>query len=333
MKFTADYLFVKSVVTVDDNAVDSCLWTFHDTHFQGNGVAFDFRFDGHKLEEEVAVVHVEVGYGVFVFCRTLVEQCLVVDVTRLDAENVVECRRRIDCVACPRDVGNEVLFAFFHINVDIYGLFVVLSYAVAYDASIAVAQFVIFLDDEVQVVFVVRFHEFFLAEKVEQLSFFVGFLHYSLNLVVAQHLVAGNIDFMNLYLFVLVDVDVDNHFVFLADVRSQSDVDCYVAEALLLEKCSDDIFCSVDDVLGNLVARHQAEALFQFLFFTLFATSVVDFRDTRLLAQVEHEPRFVAVDFFNANLNFREQSLAPEAFGRIGDVIARNFHHVTDRQA
>ena len=92
-ELTADNLFIKAVVTVDDDAVDTSLRTFDDTHLESNRVTLHLRFDWNELEEQVTVIHIEVGNGIVVFHRTLVQQSLVVNVAGLHAENGIEVSR------------------------------------------------------------------------------------------------------------------------------------------------------------------------------------------------------------------------------------------------
>ena len=144
VQFAADHFFVQTVVSIDDNAVDCGLGTFGDAHFERDGIAFDFRFDWDELEEQVAVVHIQVGHGVVVFQRALVQERLVVDIACLHAEDGIKCGRGVHGVSGPSDVGNEVLLSFFHGDEHVDKFVVVGSDAVAYDSSIAIAQFVVF---------------------------------------------------------------------------------------------------------------------------------------------------------------------------------------------
>ena len=108
-------------------------------------------------------------------------------------------------------------------------------HAVAQDFGVAVAKLVVFLDDESEVGLIVLFHEFFLAEKVQEFRLLVGFLHCALDFVVRQHVIAVDIYFVDFHLFVFVDVDVHNHLVLLAEVGRLRDVDIHVSEAFLLK--------------------------------------------------------------------------------------------------
>ena len=167
-----------------------------------------------------------------------------------------------------------------------------------------------------------------MAEQVDKTLFLVGLFHYSLQLLVGKHLVSGDIYFVNLDFLVLVDYNVDNHFVLVAQVGCLPYVYFHVVESFLLEVCRYDFFRAVDDVLRNLVAYHQVQTFLNVFPLAFFHSVVVDLRYARLLAQVEQQPRLVTANLFYADLNLREQSLSPESFCRIGYVLARNLDYV-----
>ena len=112
---------------------------FHNPHFQCDGIAFDFRLDRDELEEQVALVHIEVGHGIVILHRAFVEECLVVDIAFFHSEDVVEHRRRVDCVASPCDVGDEILLTFFHFDEHVDIFLVIACHAVFQDFGVAVA--------------------------------------------------------------------------------------------------------------------------------------------------------------------------------------------------
>ena len=105
-------LFVKTVVTVDNHVVDSRLGAFNDAHFQCDGVAGDFAFDGHEVIEKITLVHVEVGYCIVVFGKAFVHQLLVVDVAGAHVEVGVEHVGGINGISDPVDVLDVVFVAF-----------------------------------------------------------------------------------------------------------------------------------------------------------------------------------------------------------------------------
>ena len=331
-QLAAYYLLIQAVVAVDHDVVDASLRTLDHPHLERNAVALDFRLDRHELEEEVSVVHIQVGNGVVVLKGALVEQFLVVHIAGFHSEDCVESRRRVDGVASPRNVGDIVFLTLLDVDMHVDKVVFVSRHAVAQDFGVAVAKFVVFLDDESEVGFVVLLHEFFLAEKIQEFRLLVGFLHCALDFVVRQHVIAVDIYFVDFYLFVFVDVDVHNHLVLLAEVGRLRDVDIHVSEAFLLEVGRNDFFCALHDVLRDLVAWIQVQPLLQLLALVFLHAVVVDLRDARLLAQVEQQPSLVAAHFFYFYLDFREQTLSPESLCGACDGVAWDFHNVAHRQ-
>ena len=129
-QFAAYHFLVELVVAVDDDVVDACLRALGDAHFKRYAVAFDFAFDGYEVEEQIAVVHVEVAHGVVVLGEALVHVLLVVYVAGLHVEVGGEHVRRVYRVAHPADVLDVIAVSFVEFYVHVDGLFVVRYHAV-----------------------------------------------------------------------------------------------------------------------------------------------------------------------------------------------------------
>ena len=329
-EFAAYDFFVEAVVAVDDDVVDTCLRTFHDAHFQGDAVAFDVFFDGYELEEEVSVVHIQRVDCIVVGAEAFVHVLLVVHVAGLHSEDVVEYGVGVYGVAYPVDVFDVVAFAFVDGDVYVDEFFVVGHDAVADDDGVAVSFFVIFFDDSVEVVLVVLFDEFFLAEEVYQLVFFVGFLHCALDLVGREDLVAGDVYFVYFDFAAFVYGDVYDHLVAVAEVFVQCDFDFGVTEAFVGEVFASDAFDTVDDVLCDLVAFHQLQRFLEVFAFAFFHSDVVDFGNTGLGAQFQFEPCFVAVSFEDFDASLSEEALSHESFDGVTEFVAGDFEAVAD---
>ncbi len=84
-ELAAYHLLIQLVVAVDHHAVDACLRPFDHAHLKRYAVAMDALLDGHKVEEEVAVVGIQTGHGIFVFIGALVEHLLVVYIAGVHA--------------------------------------------------------------------------------------------------------------------------------------------------------------------------------------------------------------------------------------------------------
>ena len=66
IKLTTDHLFIQTVVTVDNDIVDSSLRTFGYSHFKINRVAVDILLNRCEIEEKIAVVHIVIGNRVII---------------------------------------------------------------------------------------------------------------------------------------------------------------------------------------------------------------------------------------------------------------------------
>ena len=207
-------------------------------------------------------------------------------------------------------------------------------HAIAHDACIAIAKFVILFNNTILVFVVVGGNELLLTEplsEVEEASF-VGFLHCTLDLAVAQHLVAVDIDFMDANLRVLVNHDVNNHLVLLAQVFLLNHLNGGLVEALVGKILLNDNFNTVGNVRCHLVAWGETQTLNHVLLLATLHAQVVHLRDTGLLLKVEFEPSLVAIHLFHLDLHLGEQALTPEALSGVLDVFARNFHALTNRK-
>ena len=332
-QFAANHLFVEAVVTVNHHLVDGSLFAFEHAHFQCDGVAFNLTFNRNELVEQITVVHVKVGNCVVVLLSAFVEQFLVVYIAFFNAEHIVEYASGIHGVAHPVDVADVVFLAFVDSEIDVDGLFVVVHHAVLHDDGIAVAFFVIFVDDELLVGFKIVGHEFLLAEEANKVALFVGFFHSVFHSLVGEHFVAVDVDFVHFDFFVLVNYDVNNHLVFVAEVLALHNVHVGILEAFVVEIVLNNQLGTVGNVHVHLVAFHQAEALLKVFALAFFHAFVVDLRYAGLLAKLKFEPSLVVVDFFDVDFHLREQTLTPQALSCVGDVVARDFHHLTNGKA
>ena len=156
------------------------------------------------------------------------------------------------------------------------------------------------------------------------LSALVGLLHGALDAAVAQHLVAVDVYLVHLYLGVLVDHDVDNHLVLLAQVFSLVDLAGHFLKALVLEVFFHNHLDAVGNVGGHLVAHLQPKLLGDVLLLAFFHAHIVDDRHTRLLAQHKLEPCLVAIYLVDLDLHLGKEALVPESLGSIGDLVARD---------
>ena len=131
---------------------------------------------------------------------------------------------------------------------------------------------------------------------------------------------------MHLHLVVLIDHNIHNHLVLLAEVFLLIYAHGCVLEALAIVVFLDNLACTGSDIGRNLVALGEAKSQLDILALALFHAYVVDFRDTGLLAKLYFEPRLVAADFLHLDFHRGEELLAPEALCCHLDIITGNLH-------
>ncbi len=208
--------------------------------------------------------------------------------------------------------------------------FVVRHNAVGHDTSVAEAFFVIFLEDEIEVVSIVAFNEFLLAEYFEEVKALVSLLHRTLNGTVGEDFVSVNIYFVYLDLVVLVDYDVDKSFVFVREVFVQVYFHVCISETFVGIVFLDDSLGAVHDILGNLVTTHELETLLQVFNLTFLCADIVHLTYTGLCAELDFQPGLVAGHLFELDTRLSKESLLHESLHGVCDVIARNGHTVAD---
>ena len=160
-----------------------------------------------------------------------------------------------------------------------------------------------------------------LAEDFPQVLLLVGLLHRALEFAVAQHLVAVDVNLVDLDFLVLINVDVDDDLVLLAQVGHLHDFTRGLAETLVGIVFLYNELDAVGDVGRHLATGLETQALHDLFLLTALHAVVVHLGHAGLLAQVKHQPGLVLVNLFNKNLNLGEQSLAPKTLGSRLDIV------------
>ena len=119
----------------------------------------DSLLDGHELEEEIAIIEIEVGDGIVILLGTLGEILLIIDISGEDTEHLVEGLSGIDGITDPRDIGDIILLTLLDSDEDIDRLIIKLSHRVMQDLGVAITHLIILLDDSVEVILEVTIHE------------------------------------------------------------------------------------------------------------------------------------------------------------------------------
>ena len=164
---------------------------------------------------------------------------------------------------------------------------------------------------------------------MEQVSFLVGLFHRPFDFPVRKHLISFDIYFVNLDFLFLIDINVNDHLVFVGEVVGLLDIHLGIFEALLFEMFLDNRRGAVYDIGRYLVSFDQAQTHFQVFPFALFDTVIIDLRDTGLLFQLDFEPRFIAIGFGPFDNHIREESLPPKFLGGIGNSVTRDFNDLS----
>mgnify|MGYP000688889597 CR=1 FL=1 len=75
----------------------------------------------------------------------------------------------------PGYIAEVVFLSFLNLHEDVYRAVIVGLDTVCHDDGVTITQFVVFVDNQLFVRFVVVLNEFLGAEQIEQLALFVGF--------------------------------------------------------------------------------------------------------------------------------------------------------------
>ena len=329
-QLAAYHFLVELVVAVDHHFVHAGLRTLDHTHLQGDRVALYFLLDRDKLEEQVAVVEVEVRHGVVILGGALVEHLLIVDIAWIHAEIRVEHVGRIDRIAHPGYVADVILASFVdtHEHVDL--AVIVFRHGIVCDARVAVSQFVVFLYQTVQVILKVALHKFLLAEYFQDVAVLVGFLEGAFHFFVRQHLISLHVDPVDLDAVVAVHRHVEYGIVLLRKIGLLCDLYACVLETLLGVILFDDFFRLGYDIGCELLSRHHSKAFVQILFLAAFHSLEAHLRHSGLLLQRYFKPHLVAGDLVDVDLDFGVETLSPESAHRVGYCRSRDVHAVPD---
>ncbi|EJW90521.1 hypothetical protein EVA_21373 [gut metagenome] len=253
-EFATNHVFINAVVAGNAYVVERGLLTFANAHFEVDGVAVYIDFDGVEVVEYVTIVVVEVTDSVFVLVESFVELSLVVNVALLHLQQMLQEVGVIHSISHPRNVAEIIFGAFVEVDVHVDVLVVYGFHAVVFDYGITVAPGIQFVNEESLIFFVFFGKELFGAEDVDE-TLLVRFFHRLFQLAHVFGVSTSDENLVDLDLFVLVNIDVEEYAVVAYDVLALYDVDLTVLEALLFEVTLDVEFGAVDVVLVNLATR------------------------------------------------------------------------------
>ena len=274
---TTHHILIDTVVTTDDNLVDSGLLSFHDAHFQVDGVTFNVHF--HRVEgvEQVTVVIVQVTDGIIIAHQTFIEQFLIIYVTTLHMEQAFELGRRINGVTHPSDVTQIIFLTFIYMHEDIYRTFIKRGNAVFHNHGITVTQLIVLVDNQLLVSLVILIRELFGTEDIDQLVLLIGLLHHTLQLLGTDGFIAFESNLVDFDLIFLVDVHLYDDLIFLCRIIYLHHFHLRVLETLFIVITLDDGGGTVDGIWSYLSTLDHADAGLKFIAFRLLRTYDSDF--------------------------------------------------------
>ncbi len=170
-------------------------------------------FDRYDGGEEVTMVCIKARHCVLIFAEAFFEHLLVVCLSGVHSQIGVKGLCGVDCVADPFYVADVVFLSFVNSQEHVYRFVIVFSHAVMRDLSIAITEFVIFVNNSCAVIGKIAVNELFLAEKLQQVAVLVGLFHCPLELAVREHFVAVDINLVYLNLAVFIHIHVENHMI------------------------------------------------------------------------------------------------------------------------
>ena len=303
-----------------------------DADVEGDGVPLHLGLHGHHVGKEVAVIGVEVGDRILVLRDALHQLLLIVDIAGTHTEDLLELEGRVLGVADEVDRLDVVLRSLVDLDVDIDLLTVVrLVDRVPQDLCVAVALGVIGLEDILQVLLVLLFHELLRTEDLEdtapgalgEVEDLIRLLHSAPQGVVAEHLVADEVDGRDLRLRILIDVKDHHHIAGTGVVLEDGGTHLDVAESLSVIESLDLNLGPVENIgrdegpLGERLEATVAEILLLALLHPIELKS----GQPRALGDMDREPDRVALHTVGIDADIGEESIAEVVTHRLADLL------------
>ena len=303
-------ILIQTIVTIDDNPVDRRLRSLLDTDLQGDRVVLDLHLNRIGVEEEVTVIEIDVRHRVLVRTQTLCQFLLVIDLTRLHAQDGSQIIGRVLRITDKPDILQEILLSLNDLQEDIHLLLIVVHHTIRNQDGVAVTELIILRDQVLLIVLILLGRELLGAEHLEDTGFpvvieaelLVRLLHRLLQRAGGQFLITLEIDPVDLCLLVLVDIDIDNHLTLVRGIILLLNIDLDILKALIIEETLDDRLRTVHHVRCNLITLPQSETSLQILTFAFLDTRIMHLRYTGPLFQLYFQPDLIT-------LNLRGQDL------------------------
>ena len=266
-------ILIQTIVTIDDNPVDRRLRSLLDTDLQGDRVVLDLHLNGIGVEEEVTVIEIDVRHRVLVRTQTLRQFLLVIDLTRLHAQDGSQIIGRVLRITDKPDILQEILLSLDDLQEDIHLLLIVVYHTIRNQDGVAITELIILRDQVLLIVLILLGRELLGAEHLEDTGFpvvieaelLVRLLHRLLQRAGGQFLITLEIDPVDLCLLVLVDIDIDNHLTLVRGIILLLNIDLDILKALVIKETLDNRLRTVHHVRRNLITFLQAKTSLQIL--------------------------------------------------------------------
>ena len=332
-QLTTYNIFIQTVITVDTHMTDGSRFTFHNTHFQVNGVTVNIDFHRIQVIEYITTVVIVVTDSIFITVQTLIHQLLVIYISFFHTQLLAQQVRRINGVTHPRDVTDIILFTFMNLHVDIYRLFIISRHTVHHDLCVTITQLIIFVDNQLLIFLIFFLNEFLGTEQVDQFSLLIGLLHYPFQLLITQDAISLKRDLMNLYLCLFIDIYIHIHLLIVFRIFPFHDIHFGIFKTFFIKMFLDQSLRTVNGIRSNLKSFYHTDLCLQVFSFTLLDPVEYDISNTRTLGQLDMQVNLITDDLFRINTYRREQSVTPVALHRTGNVISRNRYGLSDSQS
>ena len=191
---------------------------------------------------------------------------------------------------------------------------------------------VILLDNRLFVLLILLANEFLGPKEVDDIVI-IGFLHRLVDLAMGEVLVAGDIDLSDLGFGLFIHADEDFDVARMVGIVALDDMHFGVMETFLRKVFLDYRFRMILEVGRHLRALPDTGFHLHVLALAFLESFVAHFADTGPLLQLNNQPYLGAFDLLRFDLDGGEESLLPEAFDSLGDLVSRHFNLIADRQA
>ena len=333
-----DHVFVGLGVAFDDDVADPVLLPFTQPQVQVYAVAFHQQLHRVGVEGEVTIIHVQRTdvATARVHVQAAVQLLLVVHITLLDVEDVLELLRGVLGVARDVHVAVVELATFVHGDVDAQAVRRNVVHRVLHDGRVAEALLVVNIHHVGLVGLVFAEDEFAAAEDVPP-PFAARLLHRFAQAFVRQLVVAFEGDILDLHLRPFVHEQFQRHEILSGTLRGVGhfhDADIGFQIALVHEVLADVRTRAGLERVVHLQPRCKVPLVADLVAFVArYRTGEGGVAQARVLHHHDVEEDRAAAHFSSFEADVAEELLVPQVLQGFGDALARDGDLVAHLQA